>query len=60
MWRRLERAIAKLTGAQRRDEAAELAKLGLLPARAMQPTFAIRVPVVMPHLMPLPAAPAAQ
>lgn len=62
LWRRLERAIAKLTGAQRRDEAAELAKLGLLPARAaaMRPTFAIRVPVVMPRLMPRPAAPAAQ
>jgi plasmanylethanolamine desaturase len=58
LWRRLERAVGKLTGATRRDEPAELAKLGLLPARAnaTRPSFAIRVPVVMPRLMPLRAA----
>jgi plasmanylethanolamine desaturase len=51
-WRRLERAVGRLTGATCRDEAAELARLGLLPARAATrtPSFAIRLLVVMPRM----------
>lgn len=50
-WRRLERAVARITGATCRDEEGELARLGLLPARAAaaRPSFAIRQPVVVPR-----------
>jgi ubiquitin-conjugating enzyme E2 variant len=50
-WRRIERVIERLTGASCRDEATELARLGLLPARAARtPSFAIRLLVVMPRM----------
>jgi ubiquitin-conjugating enzyme E2 variant len=50
-WRRLERVVKRLTGATCRDEATELARLGLLPARAARtPSFAIRLLVVMPRM----------
>jgi ubiquitin-conjugating enzyme E2 variant len=50
-WRRLERLAAHLVGVTCRDEDAELARLGLLPARAAaaRPSFAIRLPVVVPR-----------
>jgi hypothetical protein len=43
--------VKRLTGATCRDEATELARLGLLPARAARtPSFAIRLLVVMPRM----------
>mgnify|MGYP001162881743 CR=1 FL=1 len=57
LWRRLERLAARLFGAACRDEAAELARLGLPPARAAArtPSFAIRQLVAMPRLQVAPA-----
>lgn len=48
-WRRIERLVERATGATCRDEAAELARLGLLPAAVKRPSFAIRLPVVVPR-----------
>jgi len=50
-WRRIERLVERATSATCRDEATELARLGLLPQRAAaaRPSFAIRLPVVVPR-----------
>ena len=53
LWSRLERLIAFTTGAERRDDEVELAKMGLAPATVRvppAPKFSVRLPVVMPKL----------